>query len=312
MLNEYKSIAGNVERYSEFISDLIYKDILNNIHRGYHLSPISSRLFLKGRKEVSSIGLLDEECVLTIDYTVYVFDSINEYNQYIKNNDMGNSECDWENKHIYFCLSIYKNGDKFPDFDATIQHEIQHIYQYSKGMTKNVDLYNKVTTIINGKEYDISKKLIATVLYFTFRHEQDAFANQFYAFLKQNNFSGRFEDALKHSMLNNFSKYVNKLKGIDSTQLKNVLNNEFGLTLNSFNKRVEYSRKRLKKKLKNVYDRIYLHEDSFLTFHPEALVRNLMLEEINKENIKSTNKIIDESLEYHYAFFEDKTNSLTI
>lgn len=164
------------------------------------------------------------------------------------------SETDYEKKIIYYRFAIV--NDKIPkEFDGMIQHEISHFFQCHNGQTKNEELYNKIKDVINDSKNNVDRN-IAYALYLTFNTEIDAFANQYYAYLKQNKIGVEIAITTfpngEGNPYNTFDKYYDYVvdieKYLDDKHMKDV----FGLSVEQIFSRLENAEKRYKNKMMKV------------------------------------------------------------
>ena len=153
--------------------------------------------------------------------------------------------------------SAFINGKVADDFIESIAHEVNHIYQYANGFHKNVDLYDAVVDTLNRYSMNNLSSFTAMLVYYTFKHEVDSFATQFYHFLK----SGNYENCDFKQAANKF-KYYKDVHYMYDTVFKDI-NNQYvistiqrlGLTKKQWKHRVQSGIKRFDSKLMNVYRR---------------------------------------------------------
>lgn len=258
-INEWKSINHEVMQLSRYVSHIIWKDSFNGEIK---LSDMVKKPYIEGCFEININNAFmgdhhfDIE-KMNIRYIMYMLDSYDEVGETMRINKF-NSLFDRDTSTMtIICYSI--KGKIHPDFIGDIYHEIEHLFQYGMGMEKRSDLYDMA---IEGTkdEKDEIRKVISFLIYFTFPHEQDAFANQFYGLLK----SGKYKDNINGDELimneTEYARYYSCLRMYKSFRntymdhIREVLN-RFGLTLEQFNKRVHYGGQRLKNKLLKVYQR---------------------------------------------------------
>lgn len=245
-LNEELSVSNNVIRLTEIISRKILnalKSIKPEISREYH------RIFKKGTIEISTEGLIPSLDKLTIYFHVYLFDN---YRDYEKNSITLDTNCsaDFENHSIMLRL-VMINGLPDRNFNSSIQHEVNHIFQYANGATKNVSLYDKLIEITKDKSSTRKDRVIAYALYLTFPTEQDSFANQYYAYLKQNNIDWDIVyDEFPEDDNNPYNRILDVYDAIDTLHIDDAyMNEKFGMNVKQFYIRLENADKRLRRKL---------------------------------------------------------------
>lgn len=198
---------------------------------------------------------------INVYYRIYFMDSIQQYNENYDN--IGNSEYNSEENKIYIIDGLIE-GNFNTSIVEQVYHELSHAFEYGMGMEKRADLYGKVSNVLKNGGSEVEKAMCKMV-YYTFPHEQDAFAHQFYAILDSNDVDDSFDD-----LLYQFNSYVDFHRSI-ITYTKAVSNNDdavrmaldyLGLSMEQFNKRYRFGKKRFERKLRNVYQRhIYeLHQ----------------------------------------------------
>lgn len=251
LINE--NISVEVLRLSKEISNAI-QDNMSLQHMRY--SQVNNRPFLEGNIKHNINNRIDGIEELDIDYVIYFVSSNKEYNSIGSNDEESlklNSYSDYDSRKICI-VSGYNNieGEMIASFFSTIMHEINHLYEYGKGLEKNVSLYEKTIEMINSE--DIQLKYVGYTLYYTFRHEQDAFAHQFYGFLIQNKPQENIEYLLNTTVLRYCKEYYNIIIKNFSKDKEFVSKlNKFGFSLEKWKKRVHYGLQRLERKMRNAY-----------------------------------------------------------
>jgi hypothetical protein len=79
------------------------------------------------------------------------------------------------------------NGVPSEEFDSTIQHEVNHIFQFANGWRSYNHLYEYAKKILDGENIPFEDQLLAILIYMQDKSEQDSFVNGYYVYLKQNN-----------------------------------------------------------------------------------------------------------------------------
>lgn len=190
---------------------------------------------------------------INVFYKIFLFDSIEQYNMVY--NRIGNSEYNvGENK--LFIIDGIIGGEYNYSLVENVYHELSHAFEYGMGMEKREDLYDKVADLIGkGSEVEVA---MCKMVYYTFSHEQDAFAHQFYGRLTSMNEEATFEE-----YLNSFPNYIDFMRSImiytkavseGNEEVRGCLN-YLGMTSEKFNKRYRFGKNRLVRKLRNVYER---------------------------------------------------------
>lgn len=251
-LNEELSVSNNVIQLTEIISRKILntlKFIRPEISKEYH------RIFKKGTIEIATKGLIPSLDKLTIYFHVYLFENIGDYKMHEITLDT-NCSADFENRSIMLRL-IMINNQPNDNFNSSIQHEVNHIFQYANGATKNVSLYDRLVEITKDKASTRKDRVVAYALYLAFPTEQDSFANQYYAYLKQNNVDW---DAVYNDFPEDDNNTYNKILDVYD-YLYNIrltdayMRQKFGISLKQFYIRLENADKRLRRKLIKVATR---------------------------------------------------------
>lgn len=219
-----------------------------------YMSKESNCLIKKGSFSYKPKDIMNLEQFI-VTYVAYYFDNEDEFKTFYKL--FGKrliSESDYERKTIRYRFAII--NDKIPkEFDGMIQHELSHFFQNYNGQAKNETLYNKLKDIISSttNEFD---KYIAYALYLSFNTEIDAFANQYYAYLKQNNIGGgeaisSFPNG-EGSPYNVFDKYYNDVVSIEEYLNDEHIKKVFGLSIEQIFNRLENADKRYKNKMMKI------------------------------------------------------------
>lgn len=252
---EWKSVNDNVDKLAVTLTDFIWND---SKRFKMSFSKATNMQFIESRITVSIEDLIGENDFdfddLNVSYIIYFFDSEESY---INNfGMMPSSESDYDSKSMKIVFGSIK-GELNASAYEEVYHEVEHMFSYDNGMEKRKEMYDKAIELTKS-DADYEIKSVGYLLYYTFRHEQDAFANQLYGELKFNKTFLPFEDVLSsnqtyRNILNQnmiFSlAYKNRKKELD-----NVLSG-FGYDIGSFRKRVHFGISRLKRKFKNVYIR---------------------------------------------------------
>ena len=175
----------------------------------------------------------------------------------LENNQLLNCSADDSNHSITInCAVINETFNK--SLVSEIAHEVNHLYQYANGLEKNSDLYDKALIVINNDYLSNIGRYVGYAIYYTFKHETDSFATQFYYFIKESD--SKCERGFDE-MKNEFNAYkATKLcfnsvvKNKSNADVKRALN-VIGLPYGKWKMRVENGIKRFDRKLMNVYHR---------------------------------------------------------
>ena len=260
-INEWKSVNDDVKALADEITLLMWK---NSQTAKPMVDRYCSIPFIEGTFKVKPTNPQDKSAnlsflSLTVDYRLYLFDSAEEYNQHYT--EIGNSEYKDDENKLYLRIGIVE-GYYTPNIAEEVYHELNHAYQYGMGFEKKVHLYDKVAKVFSEKSQDSLWLSMAKILYYTFTHEQDSFANQFYANLNAVKSKLSFEEAvLRFPNFVDFkqSKAFYKEADRNHDESINDVLRYFGMTREQFNKRLHFGWKRLLKKLRRVFQR-YTYE----------------------------------------------------
>lgn len=131
------SISNNVID----VTKKIMKGCLDNLEK----LPLKSsndfnRYFKEGEFDVDVNGLIPNTSSIHINLFCYIFRNDEEYNSY-KNTLSTNCLAEYDTRIIELRLVLI-NGIPNDEFQSSIQHEVNHIFQYANGASKNETLYN--------------------------------------------------------------------------------------------------------------------------------------------------------------------------
>lgn len=245
-LNEKLSISDNVID----VSNGIAKSCLSELEK----LPLKSsnnfnRYFKEGNFDVNVNGLAPNVDVLHIKLFCYIFRNEEEYKT---NKTTINTNClsDFDTETIELRL-VMVNVVMNDEFNSSIQHEVNHIFQYANGASKNTNLYDRIVSVSSNPKSTYKEKLLAYMLYLTFKTEQDSFANQYYAYLKQNNVSwDEVYDYFPDDDGNPYSSFLDTYDAISEIDMsdKEIIN-LFGINKKQFFIRVSNADKRMRNKM---------------------------------------------------------------
>lgn len=296
-ISEWKSVNDDVDKLSRALVEISWND---SKKFRMSFSPFTNKQFIENTLTIKLSDIIGENGFdfddLTVNYIIYFFNSEEEY---VNNYEiMQNSEADYDRKFIRIVFGSVR-GEFNNSFYEEVYHEVEHLFSYANGMEKRKELYDKAIALVKS-DADNEVKSIGYLIYLTFRHEQDAFANQLYGELKANKIFLPFEDILTRNQIyrNMLSQnmifsygYKKRKKEFDS------ILSDFGYNIGTFRKRVHFGISRLKKKYKNVYNR-HMMEFKRKNMTIERMVQydklqNKLIEEIKKRyggNINITNE----------------------
>lgn len=243
VIHESQGIADDVKLLSREISTKLFNSLTKNNTNYMNDGFIPFKI---GEFHVDN---------LLIKYKIYFFKTENEKELILPTlNDLN---CEYNSKFNEIKIISYFVGH-IPDktLFSSICHEVNHMYQYSKGFTKNEDFYNKVIQMtLNGKSQ--SERIIGRLLYMCFAHEQDSFANDFYGklvsdFNDDNKLPFEFSEVYEKSEMKNMDALMNVMETLSDSEIENILT-VFPMSLTKFYDYVYRRYERLEKKLNMVY-----------------------------------------------------------
>ena len=277
ILNEWKSVSDSVIKVADTVVNLVLIAAKRNDFYKLDMKlsgtpvldgdiPLSMSDFFGNGTNPFGIDILD------IHYRIALFDNIKIYNSNIE--AFGSSEYDSEtNKMVVRIATIKGNitNDLCENIVQEVYHELNHVFEYGNGLQKRTELYNKITGGLQSR--DKIKRVVCLLSYFSFPHEQDAFAHQFYGFLKARNsfmpFDVVVQDFKYYSEFSNAISAYQKMLSKDPDGVYKAVN-EIGLHHKQFEARTHFGFKRFRKKLRRVYERYsYERSNRLLTFEGE-------------------------------------------
>lgn len=251
MLNENLNVSDTVSKLTKDVSGMLQERIKN---QKVFASKNGPWVLSKGLIKFDVSEYLKGIEMLKIRYTVYHFKNYDEFESFSYwHSNLFVNFADYKQKKLNLTL-VYINGAPYTDFDSSIQHELNHIFQCDNGQTKNEDFYKKVTDLARNGNQD--EQMIGYALYLAFNTEISSFASQYYAWLKQNNVDKASSGTKYHSYdssnpYHNFDKvfsYVEKLD-IDEENLKKKL----GISVNTLYSILNNAEKKYMKKMSHAW-----------------------------------------------------------
>ena len=134
---EAKSISDAVIKLSNIVSKGIIDDASKQKMKKSEQTDVN---FIENEFQIKIGGYLRNGDMLTVHYIMYCLETQREY--YILLPKLGknaNSEADSETNTIKI-VSVFIGDGVSEDFYETISHELEHLYQYGKGMKKREGL----------------------------------------------------------------------------------------------------------------------------------------------------------------------------
>lgn len=292
---EAKSISDAVVK----LTDIVSKGIINDASKQkMQRSEATHADFVENKFQIKIGGFLRNGDILTVHYIMYCLETEREYQLLLPNlGENANSEADSETNSIKIVSAFIGNG-VLKDFNETISHELEHLYQYGKGMKKREGLYDRAVNL--SKKEDDSSKCVGLCCYYSFKHEQDAFVHQFYTFLKNSNERKSLNYYLSkyqpYQMMNKVYEFV-----IEYQDKPNVMKaiNELGFSRKKFINLIYYRINRFDAKLYNAYCR-YIAETEPITENSIDRMVSMMFRRIDES--KKVGYNIEVGLESIYNF----------
>lgn len=138
-LLEELSISDTVTKMTNELSQELISQI-NNLKP--YISKENNYKINKGMFTFNTSGFLESLKSLKVYYVVYHISSEDEYKFMSKIGYM-NSSADYMCHNIKLALA-YVKGKPSVQFNPSIRHELNHIYEIDCGQTKNEDFYDKI------------------------------------------------------------------------------------------------------------------------------------------------------------------------
>lgn len=219
------------------VSAIVYlqsNNILNSI-----LKDSKQYKWIDGKKK-GSIKYQYTNNIINVHYTIYYIDKGENVSALF---NPGSSRMLTKNNYELVCTVIYyRDKNKYIDYDGTISHEFEHIYQQimaNKPMlvhnTTNNRLYN---IAIHFMKQDAVHQIIGYTIYYSFRFERDAFINELYKKFKDSpnvNHWTILQNSLIYQNINIIKKYVLKSDNLIE-KITNICENELNKTYKWFYK----------------------------------------------------------------------------
>ena len=284
-ITEEKSISNDVKILGNYVAKAIFNDSVNTSQK---LSNVKGVPYIENEFIISIDEILNGMHnnfgidTLTVKYILYNCDSKDEYYEKVYSYGI-NSEASYEDKRLVIVSGMVK-GYILPDFIDDIYHELTHLLQYGMGMEKRVNLYDNVINLLKKSDNEISNAILR-IMYMSFKHEQDAFAHQFYSKLRRTKEKRSFDDVINETEYGFYKKLRTTYfygKTFEGEVVDDVLS-KIGMTREQFEKRMNYGASRLRSKMKNAYDKYLI----------DTIPNNIRVEENIKYDI-SKNKILKE------------------
>lgn len=283
MIYEWKSVNDTVDNLADFVG----KHIIEECHERLKTeSRVGCDLFIEDSFTVNVSNFLKGGNVLTVNYLMYFYPNQEVY-QYLSRET--NSEADEETNSIKIVSAFIGKEEKVADdFYEIISHELNHLYHYGMGFEKRKTLYDKTKELVGLKESNIDAYFVGMCSYYSFKHEQDAFAQQYYKHLTQTKPKYNPHQILFSQDYKNFEYCISVLEQIKDHPKALEAIKYLGYSRKSFLGLVHYRKKRFYAKMRNVCIRFYT-EMHFATSKTAY-----------KTSMKRMDKYLGECREYGY------------
>lgn len=232
-------------------------DIIDEIYEYESMGVLIEKHFDSDIKIVAKKGSVDyyiKDKRILIIFRIYDFQS-NEDLEYFKENY---SEIFYKNMYrgsmhhnstdddIVIRFSLIRTGGKITNYSYNVlQHELDHaiklVLSNKKQISKNGYKYNNAVYAMSGED-DKDKYLMSSgrIIYWSFPHERDAFANGLYSVLAHSNPTKENIDNLIYNSdyytiiirLRTFLQEFNELQGEERERIDYLLKNKLGYGIN--------------------------------------------------------------------------------
>ena len=253
VINEEMTINNNVSKILENIIKLF-----NDSFKTINFTKVNNAFSMKK----ISFNYKWENAVVFFNFKCYnVFDK-KYYNTIKKLYNLGNGEVNETTKTITINLG-YISGTLQTPLSTVLRHEEQHIFQILMGRQINnwhmndfgKKIYLKAVEIIKKKTSTIEDYIVAFPLYTQSDNEVDAFINQLYQELVENNIKQLDEDFIilnssvyKYYLMS--KKYLRLIKNDRTKYEPNII--QFGLTFEKYIKMIDKALNRTIQKIGKV------------------------------------------------------------
>ena len=180
----YKKRVNKLVTEEFGISNKLHNEILPRFHTILKDSIKNTNVIVKNGVKIRENCFVfdffeDNKYLLKTYWTVYYFDSDEEYKSYIKNHFLPNGVI-YENKMFMLTIIYINNKPLDNSFYDTIGHELEHLFQniLMKKEFSNQHVYNIAQTYIySNDEYN---KSLSYIIYASTKSEQEAMINGCY------------------------------------------------------------------------------------------------------------------------------------
>lgn len=277
-----KSISTVVQKLADKILNKIIGNI--SINNKCHISQYNEIQFYEGVVKELLSEESDDRTQIKVIYTIHNIKNKAELSR-VEKIGMDCNANDETNEITI--ISYIENGNFQEDLKPSLYHELTHLYQYHMGMHKNINRYE--LAIQKYQEGTGMEQILALTIYYSFPHEQDAFAHQFYATLMHSKPFTDAEVCIKEFI--HYRVFVNNFNGVLQHQnsLKDEIK-EYGFSIESYKNYIGKQIRRFHNKLKHAYDKYDYDKGLVINeFNHHRMIRNILL----LEQMKHTNNGID-------------------
>lgn len=249
IVNEALGVNSYVEKAVDYIIKEIHKDESDGILEEKQVDGDVPVLIKRGL-----IYYEIKNRLLKIIFRIYDFQS-NEDLEYFKENYQeifykkmycGSTNYSSTDDSIVVRFSLIRAGGKVQNYSYNVlQHELDHAIKYvlsnKQNIKRNADKYYNAIYAMKG-ENDNNKYLmnLGRIVYWSYPHEQDAFANGLYSVLAHSNPTNENIDNLIYNSdyytiivrLRKFLKEFNELQGEERENVDRLVKNKIGYGIN--------------------------------------------------------------------------------
>ena len=248
LLKEIKRLVkeelGISDEVKEHVSK-IFKDIITDAKiRGKNEKPnVKTGQFVYRIDDVS----------ICVKYKVMYLNDMSEFDttEYVASSDFLNRKY----LNLVTTLVYDRSQNKYIDFDGTLQHEFEHIYQQMKSgkpltvrRTSN-EIYEQACELIHDGNTNL-ERVVGYAVYYNCKFEKDAYANDMYKNIMDNELDDPYT-IVKNSLT---YRNVNAIKHVvldkdNSEKIAPIVKNVFGKTYNWFHRIATHMVKEYNKKI---------------------------------------------------------------
>ena len=257
-----ESLITEMWSYSEDMDsamEYVYDTIANNINNTERHIMDKGIVLIKGviKNNLTLFNIPD----ITCEYYVYDSSDDEKYRFIYKN---GYSVNGYYEKEKLLVVTLYTvNGRLIEEpSNKNLSHELEHILQISKGLEHNKNYsqlmnsaYNYASEIIADSTSSITETILAWLIYYSNKHEQDAFMNEYYQDLRNNQQFVNDKDSETHIRLADYAdKYEKFNKYADTSEMRDAIKHYKMLGYTKANLSVMFNKglNRFKKKMLNI------------------------------------------------------------